>query len=126
MRHQLRLFTETLPTPIGTLVVIPDDNDDLRAIDWLDYDDRMRRLLARHYGADGVILTPAAESSRHVSALAALLRRESPCHRLLMTANRRYRVSETSLGRATRDPRGTDGELCRPGETHRPADRGAR
>ena len=86
MRHQLRLFTETLPTPIGTLVVISDDNDDLRAIDWLDYDDRMLRLLARHYGADGVILTPAAESSRHVSALAAYF--EGNLHAIdsLMTA----------------------------------------
>lgn len=71
MAHQLRFLTETLPTPIGTLVVISDKSGHLRAIDWVDYEDRMRRLLARHYGADGVILTPAMESSRLASALAA-------------------------------------------------------
>lgn len=51
--------------------MISDDNEDLRAIDWIDYDDRMRRLLTRHYGAQGVILNPAVQSSRHASALAA-------------------------------------------------------
>ncbi|GAB1722729.1 MAG: methylated-DNA--[protein]-cysteine S-methyltransferase [Nitrospira sp. CR1.1] len=70
MAHQLHLLTETLTTPIGTLVVISDDEGHLRAVDWVDFEDRMRRLLARHYGSQGMILTPAVASSRHASALA--------------------------------------------------------
>lgn len=71
MSHNLRLLTETLVTPIGALVVISDESGQLRAIDWMDYDDRMRRLLARHYGKDRVTLTPASRLSRTASAVAA-------------------------------------------------------
>lgn len=71
MSHQLRFLTETLTTPIGTLVVISDEEGHLRAVDWVDFEDRMRRLLARHYGSHGVILTPAVELSRPASALVA-------------------------------------------------------
>lgn len=62
---------ETLATPIGTLIVISDEEGHLRAVDWADFEDRMRRLLARHYGTHGTILTPAVEPSRHASALSA-------------------------------------------------------
>jgi methylated-DNA-[protein]-cysteine S-methyltransferase len=71
MSHNLRLLTETLETPIGTLVVVWDDSGQLRAIDWTDYEVRMRRLLARHYGTDCMPPTPAPRSSGPVSALAA-------------------------------------------------------
>lgn len=71
MPDKLRLLTETLTTPIGTLVVISDEAGRLRAIDWTDYDDRMRHLLARHYGEDHVTLTPAPRSNGPASAIAA-------------------------------------------------------
>ncbi len=71
MAHNLCLFKETLETPIGTLVVITDERGDLRAIDWTDYEDRMRRLLVRHYGSDQVRLTPAFQLSRPALAIAA-------------------------------------------------------
>jgi methylated-DNA-[protein]-cysteine S-methyltransferase len=71
MSHPLRLFTETLSTSIGTLMVMYDEDGRLRATDWTNYDDRMRRLLARHYGADGVTLIPSPHSFGPVSALAA-------------------------------------------------------
>lgn len=71
MFHKLTLLTETLVTPIGKLVVIADEMGRLRAVDWIDYDDRMRRLLTRHYGADNVSLTPASQLSRPASAIAA-------------------------------------------------------
>ncbi|WHZ15903.1 MAG: helix-turn-helix domain-containing protein [Nitrospira sp.] len=71
MPNKLRLLTETLLTPIGKLVVIYDDAGHLRAIDWTDYDDRMRRLLARHYGEDHIMLTPAPRSNGPASAIAA-------------------------------------------------------
>ena len=59
MPHKLRLLTETLATPIGELVVICDEEGRLRATDWTNYDARMHRLLARHYGEDHFTLTPA-------------------------------------------------------------------
>jgi methylated-DNA-[protein]-cysteine S-methyltransferase len=71
MSPTLRLLTETLSTPIGKLVVISDENGRLRAIDWIDYDDRMHRLLARHYGKDNVTLTPTSRSLGLTSAVAA-------------------------------------------------------
>jgi methylated-DNA-[protein]-cysteine S-methyltransferase len=71
MFHKLTLLTETLVTPIGKLVVIADEMGRLRAVDWIDYDDRMRRLLTRHYGADNVSLTPASQLSGPASAIAA-------------------------------------------------------
>ena len=71
MSHRLRLLTETLTTPIGKLMVIYDEEDRLRATDWTNYDDRMRRLLGRHYGADRFTLTPAPRSNGLISAIAA-------------------------------------------------------
>lgn len=71
MANKLRLFTETLDTPIGALVLIYDEDGRLRAADWTDYDARMRRLLARHYGADHFTLIPAKHASRLVTALRA-------------------------------------------------------
>lgn len=71
MTHTLRLLTETLVTPIGTLVVLSDEAGRLRATDWTNYDDRMHRLLARHYGETNVILTRASHLSVPASAIAA-------------------------------------------------------
>ena len=71
MSHKLRLLTETLVTPIGKLVVISDENGQLRATDWTDYDDRMRRLLARHYGEDNVTLIQSPRSFGPAAAIAA-------------------------------------------------------
>lgn len=37
-------------TPIGTALLVTDDDGFLRALDWSDYEARMDRLLRRHYG----------------------------------------------------------------------------
>jgi methylated-DNA-[protein]-cysteine S-methyltransferase len=42
-----------VPTPIGVMLVITDERDRLRAVDWEEYEARMERLLRLHYGADG-------------------------------------------------------------------------
>jgi methylated-DNA-[protein]-cysteine S-methyltransferase len=41
-----------LPTPIGDLVIVFDHEDRLRALDWDDYEARMRRLLRLQYGGE--------------------------------------------------------------------------
>src|SRR5437867_3004037 len=40
-----------LPTPIGTALLVTDADGLLRALDWEDYEPRMRQLLRLHYGA---------------------------------------------------------------------------
>ena len=70
MPNKLRFLTQTLATPIGELVLISDEDGRLRATDWTNYDERMRRSLARHYGADAFTLTPAQSPSGVASAMA--------------------------------------------------------
>ncbi|WKA28497.1 methylated-DNA--[protein]-cysteine S-methyltransferase [Bradyrhizobium roseum] len=42
---------DRLPTPIGTALLVTDADGLLRALDWEDYEPRMRRLLRLQYGA---------------------------------------------------------------------------
>jgi methylated-DNA-[protein]-cysteine S-methyltransferase len=42
---------DRLPTPIGTALLVADDDGVLRALDWEDYEFRMLDLLRRQYGA---------------------------------------------------------------------------
>ena len=42
---------DRLPTPIGTALLLTDPDGYLRALDWEDYEPRMRQLLRLHYGA---------------------------------------------------------------------------
>jgi methylated-DNA-[protein]-cysteine S-methyltransferase len=46
------LHLDRLDTPIGIALLVTDDDGTLRAFDWAEYEARMRRLLARHYGPD--------------------------------------------------------------------------
>jgi methylated-DNA-[protein]-cysteine S-methyltransferase len=43
---------DRLPTPIGDLLIVFDEADRLRALDWEDFDARMRRLLRLQYGSE--------------------------------------------------------------------------
>jgi methylated-DNA-[protein]-cysteine S-methyltransferase len=47
------LLLDRLPTPIGVMLLVTDDREQLRALDWEDHEPRMRRLLQRHYGPSG-------------------------------------------------------------------------
>lgn len=49
---------DRIETPVGTVLLVTDDAGAVRALDFLDYEPRMMRLLARHYGQ--VKLTPGA------------------------------------------------------------------
>jgi methylated-DNA-[protein]-cysteine S-methyltransferase len=71
MPTKLRLLTDKLMTPIGELILICDEEGRLRATDWTNYDARMHRLLARHYGEDHFTLTPAHNPFGLTSAIAA-------------------------------------------------------
>jgi methylated-DNA-[protein]-cysteine S-methyltransferase len=45
---------ERMPSPVGTLILLTDEEGRLRALDWEDHDRRMRDLLRLHYGVDVV------------------------------------------------------------------------
>jgi methylated-DNA-[protein]-cysteine S-methyltransferase len=58
MNDVLQLFVDRINTPIGELLIVADQDGNLRAVDWTDYEDRMRRLLRLHYGENGFTLDP--------------------------------------------------------------------
>lgn len=49
-RQTQRFHLDRLETPIGTALLVTDDQGYLRALDWSDYEARLHRLLQRHYG----------------------------------------------------------------------------
>jgi methylated-DNA-[protein]-cysteine S-methyltransferase len=56
MHNQLRLFIDRTMTPLGGLILLSDEFGNLRAVDWSDHEQRMRRLLTRHYCATHVTM----------------------------------------------------------------------
>lgn len=50
----VKMYFAQLPTPIGDMLVVVDAKARLRALDWSEYDERMRRLLRLHYGQEGL------------------------------------------------------------------------
>jgi methylated-DNA-[protein]-cysteine S-methyltransferase len=53
-----------LATPIGTALLVTDADGALRALDWDDYEPRMRELLRLHYGAMELSDRPAPKAMR--------------------------------------------------------------
>lgn len=55
---------ERVSTPLGQMLIVADDQDRLRALDWDDHEDRMHQLIKRQYRGDAVSLrestTPSA------------------------------------------------------------------
>ena len=69
MSEALELVMERMETPIGEMLVVADREGNLRAIDWSDYEERMRRLLWRHYGEGGFRLAEGNVSGELRDAL---------------------------------------------------------
>ena len=46
----LQLTLDRIETPVGTLLLVVDAEGAVRALDFADYEERMMRLLRRHYG----------------------------------------------------------------------------
>ena len=49
-RQPQHFHLDRFETPIGTALLVTDDQGFLRALDWSDYEARMHLLLRRHYG----------------------------------------------------------------------------
>ncbi|MBR0966410.1 methylated-DNA--[protein]-cysteine S-methyltransferase [Bradyrhizobium diazoefficiens] len=59
-----RFGLDRLPTPIGIALLVTDAEGALRALDWEDYEHRMRELLRLHYGAVDLYDRPAPMEMR--------------------------------------------------------------
>ena len=44
-------FVETFPTPTGTMLLVTDEDETVRSLDWEDHTPRLHHLLRLHYGA---------------------------------------------------------------------------
>lgn len=55
----LVLSRESISSPLGTLFVITDQDGNLRAVDWEEYEPRLNLLLNRHYAKQGFKLNTA-------------------------------------------------------------------
>jgi methylated-DNA-[protein]-cysteine S-methyltransferase len=58
MRDTLRFVSDRLPTPIGDLLIVADDEGNLRATFWTDHEQDLERVLHRHYATSLVELHP--------------------------------------------------------------------
>jgi methylated-DNA-[protein]-cysteine S-methyltransferase len=58
MRNILPFFVDRLPTPIGDLLIVADDEGNLRATFWTDHEQDLQRMLRRHYPGTPVELLP--------------------------------------------------------------------
>jgi methylated-DNA-[protein]-cysteine S-methyltransferase len=67
----LRLLLDRIPTPIGELCLLADESGRLRALEWSDQEERLRRQLRITCGAGGVEIGPR----RNPGGLSAALRR---------------------------------------------------
>src|SRR5579862_6335689 len=61
MDNRLCLFIDRMMTPLGELILLSDEFGNLRAVDWTDHEQRMRRLLARQYPAVHVAFEPGRD-----------------------------------------------------------------
>jgi methylated-DNA-[protein]-cysteine S-methyltransferase len=58
---------ERFSTPTGRMLIVTDDEQRLRAVDWEDHEQRMHKLLRRHYGDHAIRLQegPRASAAQH-------------------------------------------------------------
>lgn len=77
---------ERLATPTGTMLIVTDDAQRLRALDWEDHARRMTTLLRRHYGADAIRLCETSSPSTVGRALDAYFAGEIDAVAGLLTA----------------------------------------
>ncbi len=59
-----RLLLDRIATPLGEAMLVTDDDGFLRAFDWSDHDERLRRLMRRYYGPIPIVQGPAPAAVR--------------------------------------------------------------
>ena len=71
MSEPLDFRLDRLATPIGELLIVADGEGRLRAIDWSDYESRMRRLLDRYCGAGRYTISNGRDPAGLTTAMSA-------------------------------------------------------
>ena len=69
MTRILQLIAHRIHTPIGQMMIVADDNGNLRATEFTDQEGRMRRLLRLHYGDEGFIISASRNRNALTDAL---------------------------------------------------------
>ena len=69
MDNVLQLFMDQIDTPIGELLVAADEDGNLRATSWSDYEIYLRPSLELHYGKNGFAIQPRRNPSGLTGAL---------------------------------------------------------
>lgn len=67
----LHFALDHLPTPIGDLYLVADDEGNLRATFWTDRESELRQFLARHYAPARIDLAPARNPHGLTTSLAS-------------------------------------------------------
>lgn len=86
MHNQLRLFIDRMMTPLGELILLSDEVGNLRAVDWTDHEERMRRLLSQHDRAAHVTMEPSRNPFGLTSALESYFGGDVECLQSLTVA----------------------------------------
>ena len=68
-KQTLKFRLDRIETPVGEMLIVQDERERLRALDWQEYEQRMNRLFDRYYGKGAVELTSGDGSGRVVDAL---------------------------------------------------------
>ena len=68
---QVSFFLEHLDTATGHMLLISDEQGQVRALDWQDHEARLRRLLGRYYRAAPLVFRDAPRASAASRALTA-------------------------------------------------------
>ena len=63
--NESHFFTEQFATPTGPMLLLTDDEDTVRALDWEDYAPRMHQLLRLQYGTVRLQPRPHTSPARH-------------------------------------------------------------
>ncbi len=71
MAERMRLRVDRTETPIGELMVVADEDGNLRGIDWVDHEERLRQLLRSQYGSHRIQLEPAQDPGGLTRAMSA-------------------------------------------------------
>lgn len=66
-----RFFIERIPTPTGMMLLLTDDRERLRSLDWDDHEARLQHLLNLHYGAGATRLEASPRISNAGHAIEA-------------------------------------------------------
>lgn len=69
MAELLEFSIDRLPTPVGELQIVADDQGNLRTIDWTEHEARMRLLLDRYYGKGRYALRPTRDPGGLTAAM---------------------------------------------------------